>query len=239
MQQGDRLGHYTIVSHLGSGGMGAVYRATDTTLGRDVALKVLPAGVAADAERLERFQREARAIAALNHPNIVTIHSVEHAGGVHFLTMELVTGRPLDTLIAGGPVPVEEIPDIARALADARSAAHDKGVVHRDLKPANVMLTETGRLKVLDFGLAKVRAAPDGGDGSSATNLATEAGAVLGTPAYMSPEQVSGLPLDHRTDVFSLGVLLYELATGVRPFYGRSAAEVTSSILRDVPRPDL
>src|SRR5262245_46215949 len=220
MQPGDRLGHYTIVSHLGSGGMGTVYRATDARLDRDVALKVLPSAVAADAERFERFQREARAVAALNHPNIVTIYSVEHDGGVHFLTMELVTGRALDRLLEGGPLPVTQIHELARAMADALTAAHDKGIVHRDLKPANVMLTESGRLKVLDFGLAKVQ--PGGGpsrDGNSATGLATEAGSVLGTPAYMSPEQVSGMQVDHRTDIFSFGILLYEIATGVRPFY--------------------
>jgi serine/threonine protein kinase/tetratricopeptide (TPR) repeat protein len=238
MLRGDRLGHYTIVAHLGSGGMGSVYRATDAKLDRDVALKVLPRDVASDAERLERFQREARAVAALNHPNIVTIYSVEQAGDVHFLTMELVTGRPLDQLVADGPLPVAKVQGLAHAMADALAAAHDKGIVHRDLKPANVMLTESGRLKVLDFGLAKVQPGPAGSRaGNSATGLATEAGSVLGTPAYMSPEQVSGLQVDHRTDIFSLGVLLYEIATGVRPFPGRSAAEVTSSILRDAPRP--
>jgi serine/threonine-protein kinase len=238
MRPGDRIGHYTIVSHLGSGGMGAVYRATDSRLDRDVALKVLPPEVAADAERLERFQREARAVAALNHPNIVTIYSVEHDAGVHFLTMELVTGRALDRLLEGGPLPIPQVHELAQAMADALTAAHDKGIVHRDLKPANVMLTDTGRLKVLDFGLAKVQPGPSRDrDGNSATGLATEAGAVLGTPAYMSPEQVSGLQVDHRTDIFSLGVLLYEIATGVRPFAGRSSAEMTSSILRDAPRP--
>ncbi len=238
MRSGDRLGHYTIVSHLGSGGMGAVYRARDARLDRDVALKVLPSDVASDAERLERFQREARAVAALNHPNIVTIYSVEEHAGVHFLTMELVVGRPLDQMVAGGLLPVEQVLEISAAIADARAAAHDKGVVHRDLKPANVMLTETGRVKVLDFGLAKVRSASSSmTSGDSATNLATEVGAVLGTPAYMSPEQVSGYSVDHRTDIFSFGILLYELATGVRPFQGRSSAEVSSSILRDAPRP--
>jgi serine/threonine protein kinase/tetratricopeptide (TPR) repeat protein len=235
---GDRIGHYTVVSHLGSGAMGAVYRATDTTLGRDVALKVLPREVSSDPERLDRFQREARAIAALNHPNIVTIYSVEHDAGVHFLTMELVTGQALDRLVAGGPLPIAQVRELAQTMADALSAAHGKGIVHRDLKPANIMLTDTGRLKVLDFGLAKVQpAAEPGRDGSLATSLATEAGAVLGTPAYMSPEQISGSAVDHRTDIFSLGVLLYELATGIRPFSGRSPAEVTSSILRDAPRP--
>src|SRR5262245_7329113 len=237
MHPGDRLGHYTIVSHLGSGGMGAVYRATDTSLDRDVALKILPIDVAADPERLERFRREARAIAALNHPSILTIYSVEQDGNVHFLTMELVSGKPLDRLIGEHLLPIERVAEISQALADALTAAHEKGIVHRDLKPANVVLTESGRVKVLDFGLAKVQQAGLPSTGDSATNLATSVGAVLGTPAYMSPEQVTGVPVDHRTDIFSLGILLYELATGVRPFHGRSSAELASSILRDEPRP--
>jgi serine/threonine protein kinase len=146
MKPGDRLGHYTIVSLLGEGGMGAVYRATDTSLGRDVALKVLPAEVATDPERLERFRREARAVAALNHPHIVTIHSVEQAEGLHFLTMELVSGRPLDRVLADEPMPVERLQDIAQTLADALAAAHEKGIVHRDLKPANVIVNISGRV---------------------------------------------------------------------------------------------
>jgi serine/threonine protein kinase/Flp pilus assembly protein TadD len=237
MKPGDRLGHYTIVSHLGSGGMGAVYRATDATLGRDVALKILPSEVAVDPDRLERFRREARAIAALNHPNIVTIYSVEQADGVHFLTMELVSGQPLDRLIGDTLLPVEQIMAISQALAEALAAAHGKGIVHRDLKPANVILNESGHVKVLDFGLAKVQSSAPGSSSDSATNLATSLGMVVGTPAYMSPEQVSGVMVDHRTDIFSLGALLYELATGVRPFRGRSPAELASSILRDEPRP--
>jgi eukaryotic-like serine/threonine-protein kinase len=239
MTTGDRIGHYTIVSHLGSGGMGAVYRATDVTLGRDVALKILPSAMARDPERLERFQREARAVAALNHPGIVTVHSVENDGGVHFLTMELVDGRPLDDVLAGELLPVERVREIAEALAEALAVAHEKGIVHRDLKPANVILTETGRVKLLDFGLAKMTV-PAGGVSSPDdldTGLATELGVVLGTPAYMSPEQVAGRPTDHRTDIFSLGILLYELATGVRPFRGTSSAELASSILRDRPLP--
>jgi len=189
--------------------MGEVYRATDTKLGRDVALKVLPPEVARDPERLARFQREARAVAALNHPNVVTVYSVEECDGVHFLTMELIEGTSLDRLIPRGGVPVERIVEIASALAEALAAAHEKGIVHRDLKPANVMVTNDGRVKVLDFGLAKdVR-----GEGASDATLTsadhTQAGIVMGTPAYMSPEQVSGRALDHRTDIFSLGVVLY------------------------------
>jgi len=214
--------------------MGAVYRAIDTSLGRDVAIKVLPADVAADPERLERFRREARALAALNHPNIVTVYSVEAAAGVHFLTMELVEGEALDRVLAGAAMPLERVREVAAAIVDALIAAHDKGIVHRDLKPANVVLSRSGKTKVLDFGLAKVQA---GTQGDAHTHLATEIGAVMGTPAYMSPEQVSGLDVDQRTDIFSLGVLLYEMLTGVRPFSGRSTAELATSILRDTPAP--
>jgi eukaryotic-like serine/threonine-protein kinase len=234
---GTRLGGYEIVSLIGAGGMGEVYRAVDSALGREVALKVLPAEMAADPQRLERFRREARAVAALNHPHIVTIYSVEQAGGVHFLTMELVPGRTLDRVITEQPMPIERVLQIAQAVAEALAAAHDKGIVHRDLKPANVIVGDSGRVKVLDFGLAKMPAGRAPHDAEAATNLATEAGSVLGTPAYMSPEQVSGLDVDHRTDIFSLGVLIYEMATGVRPFRGRSSAELASSILRDAPRP--
>ena len=214
--------------------MGQVYRATDTKLGRDVALKVLPPQMAGDPERLARFQREARAVAALNHPHIVTIFSVEEAEGVHFLTMELVEGQALDKLIPEGGFPIERIIEIAGALADALSAAHEKGIMHRDLKPANVMVTNDGRVKVLDFGLAKETKA---GPSEATMSLAgrTQAGVVMGTPAYMSPEQVVGRNLDHRTDIFSLGVMLHEMATGQRPFGGQSSAELTSAILRDTP----
>ena len=214
--------------------MGEVYRATDTKLGRDVALKVLPAEMAQDPERLARFRREANAVAELNHPNIVTIYSVEEADDIHFLTMELVEGQSLDQLIPAGGLPVEQIVEIAGALADALAAAHEKGIVHRDLKPANVMVTNEGRVKVLDFGLAKDVAAPTG-DATITSASHTQAGMVMGTPAYMSPEQISGRTLDHRTDIFSLGVVLHEMATGKQPFEGTSSAELISAILRDTP----
>ena len=236
MRPGDRLGHYTIVAHLGSGGMGAVYRATDTVLGRDVALKVLPPDMAGDPERLERFRREARAVAALSHPNIVTIYSVDHANDTYFLTMELVQGRTLEALVSERPLSLDRVLDVARQIAGALASAHDKGIVHRDLKPANVIVDDSGRAKVLDFGLAKTRPVALAG-ADAATALATQLGTVLGTPTYMSPEQVKGLEVDHRTDIFSLGVMLYELATGSRPFHGRSTAELASSILRDTPPP--
>jgi serine/threonine protein kinase/tetratricopeptide (TPR) repeat protein len=232
---GTKLGPYEIQSPLGAGGMGEIYRATDTKLGRDVALKVLPAEMAHDPERLARFRREAKALAQLDHPNIVTIDSVEESDGVHFLTMQLVEGQPLDRLIPQGGLPVEQIVEIASALGDALAAAHEKGIVHRDLKPANVMVSNEGRVKVLDFGLAKDVRAANIGDATLTSASHTQVGVVMGTPAYMSPEQTSGRPLDHRTDIFSLGVMLHEMATGRRPFEGTSSAELVSAILRDTP----
>jgi eukaryotic-like serine/threonine-protein kinase len=215
--------------------MGEVYRATDTKLGRDVALKVLPAHLAHDAERLARFQREARAVAALNHPHIVTIHSVEEANGIHFLTMELVAGQSLDQLIPEGGLSVDRICVLGVALADALVAAHDKSIVHRDLKPSNVMVTDDGRVKVLDFGLAKVSADDAQPNGDTVTVLQTREGVVVGTMPYMSPEQVAGRSVDHRTDIFSLGVIVYEMASGRRPFDAASSIELASAILRDTP----
>ncbi len=234
---GRTLSHYHITAAIGAGGMGEVYRANDTKLGRDVALKVLSAQMAHDPNRLVRFQREARSVAALNHPHIVTIFSVEEAEGVHFLTMELVEGQSLERLIPAGGLPVERIVEIASALADALTAAHEKGIVHRDLKPANVMLTDDGRVKVLDFGLAKDVRADKSSDATQTFAGQTAMGVVMGTPTYMSPEQVAGRVLDHGTDIFSLGVILYEMASGRRPFEGASSAELASAILRDTPRP--
>jgi TolB-like protein/cytochrome c-type biogenesis protein CcmH/NrfG len=233
LTSGTKLGPYEIQCPLGAGGMGEVYRATDTKLGRDVALKVLPAEMAQDPDRLVRFRREAKALAQLDHPNIVTIHSVEEADGIHFLTMQLVEGLPLDRLIPAGGLPVEKIVDIASALGEALAAAHEKGIVHRDLKPANVMVSNEGRVKVLDFGLAKDVRAPNLRDATMTSASQTQLGVVMGTPANMSPEQTSGRPLDHRTDIFSLGVVLHEMATGRRPFDGNSSAELVSAILRD------
>src|SRR5450755_3822899 len=232
---GETLGHYHILGKIGAGGMGEVYRARDSKLGREVALKVLPPDMARDPERLARFQREARAVAALNHPHIVTIYSVEELDGVHFLTMELVEGQSLDRRISENGLPLDQIVEIASALADSLAAAHEKGIVHRDLKPANVMVTGDGRVKVLDFGLAKDVSAEKSGDATLTSAGHTQAGMVMGTPAYMSPEQTSGRPLDHRTDIFSLGVVLHEMATGRRPFEGTSSAELISAILRDTP----
>jgi serine/threonine protein kinase len=219
--------------------MGEVYRATDTKLGREVAIKVLPPEMAASPDRLDRFRREAKALAALDHPGIVTVHSVEEAGGVHFLTMQLVEGRPLTDVISKGGLPPERILSIATGLADALAVAHERGVVHRDLKPANVMLRDDGSVKVLDFGLAKMTGpeAEEALGSDVSTQARTREGAVMGTLPYMAPEQISGRPVDHRSDIFSLGVLLYEMATGRRPFEGQSSAELGSAILRDTPPP--
>ena len=232
---GETFGHYQIRAFLGAGGMGEVYRATDTRLGREIALKILPSDVGADRERLARFQQEAKAAAALNHPNIVTLFSAEETAGVHFLTMELVDGRSLHELIPPEGFPADRVIALGTSLAEAIAAAHEKGLVHRDLKPANVMLTGDGRVKVLDFGLAKnIRAS--GQDDTTVTSFGeTRVGVVVGTPFYMSPEQISGAAIDQRTDIFSLGIILYEMLTGRRPFQGTSTAELAASILRDSP----
>ena len=237
---GTRIGTYEIVAPLGAGGMGEVYRARDLRLGREVALKVLPADVAADTSRLVRFEREARAVAALNHPNIVVLYAVEDEGDVRFLTMELVEGRSLDQHLMPGGLPLARVLEIGIALADALTAAHEKGVVHRDLKPANVMLTREGRVKVLDFGLAKLAAADSDVELTQAATMAapvSSAGLVVGTVPYMSPEQIRGGEVDARSDLFALGIILYELAVGQRPFSGATAADISSAILRDTPDP--
>ncbi len=234
---GQRLGAYRVLEQIGAGGMGVVYRAEDTRLGRQVAIKVLPAEFARDPERLGRFEREARSLAALSHPNIVTIHSVEHVDGFHFLTMELVDGEPLSKLIPRDGMPLRRIFGIGIPLAEALAAAHAKGIVHRDLKPGNVVVPASGPVKVLDFGLAKLQAAVSSDD---ATELLTEplttVGQIVGTVPYMSPEQLEGREPDPRSDIFSLGTILYEMATGQRPFGGPSSLAVMSSILKDAPR---
>jgi TolB-like protein len=235
---GRSLLHYRLVEKLGEGGMGVVWKAMDTTLDREVAVKILPEEVSRDPERLSRFKREAKAVAALNHPNIVTVYSVEEAGGVHFFTMELVEGETLDASLCGGGLKPERLLELAIPVADALAAAHGKGITHRDVKPGNIMVTREGRVKVLDFGLAKLRKEVDTGELSgAATETGTREGAVLGTPPYMSPEQIQGKPLDHRSDIFSLGIVLYEMAAGRRPFPGGTSAEVIASILRDEPGP--
>jgi serine/threonine protein kinase/tetratricopeptide (TPR) repeat protein len=233
-----RLGAYEIIGPLGSGGMGEVYRARDTRLGREVALKLLPDALASSPDRLARFEREARTVASINHPNIVVLHSIEEDRGTRFLTMELVDGRSLADSVAAGGMSAPQLLDIAVPLADALVAAHEKGVVHRDLKPANVMLTRDSRVKVLDFGLAKLLQDDTNLAVSQAATMATpisESGVVVGTAPYMAPEQIRGETVDARSDIFSFGVLIYELATGKRPFTGQTSIDVSSSILRDTP----
>jgi len=237
---GTRLGTYEILALLGKGGMGEVHRARDTRLKRDVAIKVLPADVASSPDRIARFEREATMVAGLNHPNIVTLHSVEDVDGTRFLTMELVEGRNLADLVTSAGMPLTQLLDLAIPLADALVSAHEKGVVHRDLKPTNVMVTRDGRVKVLDFGLAKlVQSDSHLGDTLAATQSLglSVAGEVVGTAPYMAPEQIRGDAVDARTDLFSFGVLLYELTCGMRPFAGNRFADVSSAILRDPPPP--
>ena len=235
---GTRLGSYEIVASLGAGGMGEVYRAHDTRLGRDVAVKVLPDELSSTPERLARFEREARIVASLNHPNIVTLHSIEEAAGTRFLTMEVVEGRSLADLITSGGLPLAQALDVTIPLADALAAAHEKGVVHRDLKPANVMVTADGRVKVLDFGLAKLVSAgahpQQTSSGTMASPLST-VGEVLGTVPYMAPEQIFSEAVDARTDLFSFGILMFEMVTGQRPFVRKTFWELTAAIMGESP----
>jgi predicted Ser/Thr protein kinase len=226
LSTGDKLGPYEIVAPLGVGGMGEVYRARDTRLGREVALKILPPDVANDPMRRQRFELEARAVAALNHPNIVAIYDV----GDGYIVSELVDGEPL----RGGKLGLRKTIDIAVQIASGLAAAHDAGIVHRDLKPDNILLTRDGRPKILDFGLAKLQPKAAAADGETVT-VRTEAGVVMGTPGYMSPEQVRGLATDHRSDIFSVGVILYELLAGTRAFHGDTSVETMTAILKQDP----
>jgi len=239
LSAGRTLSHYRILRQVGAGGMGEVYEAEDLKLGRRVALKVLPEETARDPQRRERFEREARAVAALNHPNIVTLHSVEEADGLLFITLELLEGRTLRQMLPPGGLALGQLLEIALPLAEALAAAHQQGITHRDLKPENVLVTRDGKLKVLDFGLAKVEAAAfEASAGSVApTRALTEEGRIVGTVAYMSPEQAEGMRVDARSDVFTLGIMLYELSTGERPFKGETTVSLLSSILKDHPRP--
>jgi len=241
LQVGGEIGRYRVLGSLGVGGMGEVYLAEDRELGRRVAIKLLGGWLAQDPERAKRFKQEARSLASLNHPNIVTIYSVEHANGTDFLTMELVEGPSLDERIAAGPMPLTEAVSIARQMAEALGAAHAKGIVHRDLKPANVKITTDGKVKVLDFGLAKTTVLAGAGDPSQQTTLTggpTIAGTVLGTPSYMSPEQARGEPVDARADVWAFGCVLYEMVAGQRAFPGRTATDVLAAVIKDEPRWD-
>ena len=241
---GQTLSHYHVTAALGAGGMGEVYRATDTNLNREVAIKVLPPEVVEDPERLGRFKREAHLLAALNHPNIAAIYGLEEADGKPFLALELVEGEELKERLARGPIPVDEALEMAKEIAEALEAAHNKGIVHRDLKPANVKLTPEGKVKVLDFGLAKAWSgeAPDGSSSSAAlsqsptmANTGTVAGLILGTAAYMSPEQARGKPVDKRADVWSFGVLLWEMLTGRTLFAGDTVTDIIASVVKEEP----
>jgi serine/threonine protein kinase len=233
---GLRLGPYEISGALGAGGMGEVYRARDTRLGREVALKVLPAELAADPERQRRFEREARAVAALNHPGVLGLHDVGEADGVAFMVTELLEGETLRERLRRGAVAWQRVAEWGAAAADALAAAHERGIVHRDLKPENLFLTRDGRLKVLDFGLAKdLLVAKGGGEDDTTLSSPTRAGLVLGTLGYLSPEQARGEPIDGRSDLFSLGCVLHEALTGHRAFSGKTAQDTIASVLKDEP----
>jgi serine/threonine-protein kinase len=233
---GTTLSHYKILEKIGQGGMGEVYRAEDTSLKREVAIKVLPEQFTKDPQRLARFGREAQLLASLNHPNIAAIHSFEHSDDIHFLVLELVEGETLAERVAKGPLPVEEALEVCRQIAEGVEAAHEKGVIHRDLKPANVKVTPEGKVKILDFGLAKAfdggTPATDISQSPTLTEEMTRAGVILGTAAYMSPEQAKGKPVDKRADIFAFGAVLYECLTGK----GRLRAKVLLKPLQQCSR---
>jgi len=232
------LSHYRLVEKIGEGGMGVVWKAVDTTLDREVAVKILTARLEEHPERVAMFEAEAKAVASLNHPNIVTIHTIEEAGGRRFITMELLRGRTLDGLIPPGGLSPEDLFALAIPMADAISAAHERGVTHGDLKPSNVIVTDEGLVKILDFGLARFRRQPSDVEPSEATTAPlTVDGSFAGTLAYMSPEQIQRRPLEHASDIFTLGVIFYEMATGRRPFRGETTPELLASILKDTPAP--
>ena len=238
LSAGTKFGSYEVLEPIGAGGMGEVFRAHDTKLNRDVALKVLPDLFADEPERLARFQREAEVLASLNHPNIAAIYGLEESGGTRALVLELVEGPTLADRIAEGAIPLDEALDIVRQIADALEAAHEAGIIHRDLKPANIKVREDGTVKVLDFGLAKALGDHEHGDPSESPTLATaatRAGTIMGTAAYMSPEQAKGKPVDKRADIWAFGVVLFEMLTGKRPFDGEDISETLAFVLTRAP----
>ena len=239
LSAGTRLGQYEVVSPLGAGGMGEVYRARDSRLGREVAIKVLPSEMSADSERLKRFEKEARSASSLNHPSIVTIYEIGQADSVSYIAMELVEGKTLRELIGGAPLTIKKLLQIGAQVADGLARAHEAGIVHRDLKPENVMVTKDGLAKILDFGLAKLtQAGPGSGEETNLpTQTATTPGVVMGTVGYMSPEQASGHPVDFRSDQFSFGAILYEMATGNRAFQKKTAIQTLAAIIQEEPEP--
>ena len=238
---GTRLGVYEITAQIGEGGMGQVYRGTDTTLGRQVAIKILPDAFASDSERLARFEREAKTLASLNHPHIAAIYGFEKSAGMHALVMELVEGDDLSQRIAQGPIPLDEALPIAKQIAEALEAAHEQGIIHRDLKPANIKVRPDGTVKVLDFGLAKAMeptgvASPSVSQSPTITTPAmTQAGMILGTAAYMSPEQARGKPVDKRADIWAFGCVVYEMLTGHAVFAGTTVSDTIAAILGREP----
>ena len=239
MESGTKLNHYEISTLLGKGGMGEVWRARDTKLGREVAIKTLPEEFAKDADRLARFEREAKLLASLNHPNIAAIHGFEEDNGTHFLVLELVEGDTLSDRLEHGPIPVEDALNLALQIADALKAAHDKGVIHRDLKPLNIKVTDDGTVKVLDFGLAKAFAGDEVeasvSNSPTLSMAATQQGMILGTAAYMSPEQAKGRTVDKRTDIWAFGCVLYEMLTGRQSFGASDVTESLAAVIRSEP----
>src|ERR1700746_3671488 len=236
LSSGTKLGPYEIQSPLGAGGMGEVYRARDTRLGRDVPIKVLPGALVNDADRLRRFEQEARTIAALNHPNILGIHDIGAHDGAPFLVSELLEGQTLREKLDAGPLPVRRAIEYALGIVQGLAAAHEKGIVHRDLKPENVFITRDGRVKVLDFGLAKLLRAEESHDTvATLASPATLPGTVMGTVGYMSPEQVKGGASNARSDIFSFGAVFYEMLSGKRAFKRDTSAETMTAILREEP----